>query len=139
MVFLDDKWEYLHVLYDIYNKQPIVLETTKTETKIDIKNFIDKSIECHERKCIVTDLKIEYRDIMQELGFDHQLCIFHFIQNLSKKINQQIKEDKQNLKTKLKTEYKNISYNKLDEMIDEMIEYTINHYSDCKKEIIENI
>lgn len=134
---IDGKWQYLHVLYDTYNKQPIALETTKTETKKDIKNFIDKSIKYHERKCIVTDLKIEYRDIMQELDFDQQLCSFHFIQNLSKKINEQIKEDKQNLKNELKNEYKDMPENKLDEIIDEMLEDTINLYSDCKNEIIE--
>ena len=47
----------MHGLYDTYNKQSISLETTKTEVKLDIKNFIDKSIEYPDKKGIVTDLK----------------------------------------------------------------------------------
>ena len=134
---IDSEWKYLHVLYDINEKQPIALEVTDTETKKDIKNFIDKSIKKHERKAIVTDLKIDYRDIMHNLGFDQQLCEFHFIQNLSKKIKEQKNIDKNNLKIKLKKENKNLSNHKLNKKADKILKDTFKHYDKCKAEIIE--
>lgn len=44
-----------------------------------MKEFIESTIPYHKRKLIVTDLRDEYDSLMDDLGFEHQYCVFHLI------------------------------------------------------------
>ncbi|WP_169805368.1 hypothetical protein, partial [Methanobrevibacter cuticularis] len=79
-------WKYRYVLFDIINNVPITEILNDTVDEELVKSFIKDNIPPHKRKGIVTDMLNEYDGIMNDLGFDHQYCILHFIRNVSKKI-----------------------------------------------------
>ena len=47
-----------------------------------IQEFIENNIPHHKRTLIVTDLKDEYGNLMNDLGFELQYCSFHLIKNI---------------------------------------------------------
>ena len=62
-----------------------------------VNDFIKQNIEQKDRITIVTDLKIGYEDIMEELGFKTSTIVFHLKLNINKLIKTEIR--------KLKAEY----------------------------------
>ena len=84
-----------------------------------IKDFIDMSIPFKDRIAIVTDLKLEYDKIMEELGFVHQHCTFHLEKNIKNKIENKINKDMVNYRSELKNTHPEYSEYDLDEIIKE--------------------
>jgi len=76
---------YRLLLYDALYDVPIAEKIVKTRSKIVIKHFIEDNLKNQPRKAIVTDHFKLYRKLMTELGFNHQLCIFHLFQMITKK------------------------------------------------------
>ena len=74
---INGKWVYYIVLFDLVNNVPVASMLTKKLKHNLIKDFIDMSIPFKDRIAIVTDLKPEYDQIMNKLGFVHQHCTFH--------------------------------------------------------------
>ena len=51
-----------------------------------VKTFLKPLIDEFEIKVVVTDGDNMYPGVLEELGVEHQLCGFHIMQNLCKKI-----------------------------------------------------
>ncbi|MDR3291882.1 MAG: hypothetical protein LBT10_07015 [Methanobrevibacter sp.] len=47
--------------------------------KNTMKNFIANATKNHKKLAITTDVYPMYKDIVESLGFIHNLCIFHLI------------------------------------------------------------
>ena len=62
--------------------------------KKNIDNFISKATRNQDRKSITTDLKQEYRGVINHLWFKHQYCRFHVQKKLNKDIRDYIKINK---------------------------------------------
>ena len=48
-----------------------------TEDETTVEKFLRESTANKNKKAITTDLDIKYPRIITNLGFKHQLCIFH--------------------------------------------------------------
>lgn len=76
---------------------PIAELLTDEENIPIVNDFIKQNIEQKDRITIVTDLKIGYEDVMEELGFKTSTIVFHLKLNINKLIKTEIR--------KLKAEY----------------------------------
>lgn len=76
------KLDLLSLLFDLINNVPVASMLSEKLSVDIIKNFIDISIPYKDRTAIVTDLKPEYDEIMEELDFVHQHCTFHLEKTL---------------------------------------------------------
>ena len=94
---INKKWHYHHVLFDIVHKIPIAEPLAKKEDSKTTKNFLKISIQPKDSIDIVTDLKLTYDKIMRELGFIHQHCTFHLLQNIYNTISPEITKLRKNL------------------------------------------
>ena len=65
-------WYFRHVLFDICHHIPIVELFTDEEKILIVREFIKENTKQKDRMAIVTDLKIGYEDIMEELEFKRQ-------------------------------------------------------------------
>ena len=89
---------------------PIAELLTDEENIPIVNDFIKQNIEQKDRIAIVTDLKIGYEDVMEELGFKrHQLCVFHLKLNINKLIKTEIRKLKAEYTQKLTKIYENES------------------------------
>lgn len=88
----DGKWWYLLCLFDVKLNTIVARSLVESETTEVIENFFKSSLRNQNKKCITTDLKIEYRDAIDKLDVKHQFCLFHTKQ----KINRDIKEYNKN-------------------------------------------
>ena len=77
------------------------------------------SIPFKDRIAIVTDLKLEYDKIMEELGFVHQHCTFHLEKNIKNNMENKINKDMVNYRSELKNTHPEYSEYDLDEIIKE--------------------
>lgn len=98
---VNGKWIYYLVIFDLIHNVPVASILSEKLSKDIIKNFIDKSIPLKDRIAIVTDLKIEYDEIMRELKFVHQHCIFHLEKNIKNKMEEKINKNMIKYKFKL--------------------------------------
>ena len=55
-----------------------------TEDETTVEKFLRESSANKNKKAITTDLDKKYSSIISELGFKHQLCIFHTKKSLNK-------------------------------------------------------
>lgn len=99
---INKKWHYRHVLFDIVHKMPIAELLDKKEDSKATKNFLKNSIQSKDSIAIVTDLKPSYDKIMRELGFVHQHCTFHLLQNIYDTINPELTKLRKDYELKLK-------------------------------------
>jgi len=127
---INKKWHYRHVLFDIVHKMPIAELLAKKEDSKTTKNFLKNSIQPKDSIAIVTDLKPSYDKIMRELGFIHQHCTFHLLQNIYSTISPELTK----MKKKFERNLKNMELNLSDTQIKEKSKQFINDY---KSEINE--
>jgi transposase-like protein len=71
-------WMYRLTLFDHILNIPVNEKITLDKEYTTIKQFIQESTENKPLIAITTDHVPEYKNIMDELGVKHQLCIFHF-------------------------------------------------------------
>ena len=77
------------------------------------------SIPYKDRTAIVTDLKPEYDEIMEELDFVHQHCTFHLEKNIKSHMERKINKDMNEYRFELKNTHPEYSDYELDEIIKE--------------------
>ncbi len=114
---VNGNWVYYLVIFDLIENVPVASMLTEKLSKNIIKDFIDRSIPFKNRIAIVTDLKMEYDDIMKELHFVHQHCTFHLEKNIKNNMEKQINKDMANYRVKLKNIHPKYSDEDLDEII----------------------
>lgn len=114
---VNGKWVYYLVIFDLVNNVPVAATLTEKIDIIIIKNFIDTSIPFKDRTAIVTDLKIEYDQIMSELGFVHQHCTFHLEKNIKTNMEKKINEDIADYRLELKNTHPEYSKDEIDKII----------------------
>lgn len=88
------KWNYLLVLFDtglntIVSYKLVLKEDIKT-----IYKFLDKSLANQPKKCITTDLKLEYRRAIDKINIKHHFCKFHTKQKVNRDIRNYLKKNK---------------------------------------------
>ena len=88
---------------------PVACHISNNESNKTVKNFIKKSIPLKYRKAIVTDSKQGYDEIMNELGFAHQHCIFHLYKNILEAMQSEINKTVKNYKQELKRKHPELS------------------------------
>lgn len=114
---VSENWIYYLVLFDLINNVPVASMLSEKLSKDVIKNFIDNSIPPKDRIAIVTDLKPEYDEIMEELGFVHQHCTFHLERNIKNTMEKKINKDMIYYRVKLKNNHPEYSEYDLEELI----------------------
>ena len=55
--------------------------------------FLNQSLRNQNKKCIITDLKPEYKVAINRLGVKQQFCTFHLKQLIKREIREHIKEN----------------------------------------------
>ena len=104
-VMLKGKWWYRLDIFDTIKNMPVAYQISYNESNRIVKNFINKSIPLKYRKADSNMIQNkDYDEIMNELGFVHQHCIFHLYKNIleamQSEINKTVKNYKQELKIK---------------------------------------
>jgi len=124
-----EKWKYRYVLIDLIYDIPIA-EALYDDLEIDtIKKFIEKTIPCHKRILIVTDLRDDYDKLMDDLGFEHQYCTFHLTKNINKKINEYLNKTKKKIEKRIKKRHPKLNKKQIKEKVEDelkMIKEDIN-------------
>ena len=87
------EWKYLLALFDLELNTIVSRELTDSETIDNIYNFLNQSLRNQNKKCIITDLKPEYRVAIDRLGVKQQFCTFHLKQLINREIRDYIKEN----------------------------------------------
>ena len=81
-----------------------------------IKLFFKESLEGLPKEVMITDGDTKYPSIIEEMGMEHQLCIFHIIKNQRESSFKKIKKIKKRIKTlKNKIETNNVEIDELKE------------------------
>jgi transposase-like protein len=95
---------YILALFDIELNilvDYIISENMKKDT---VEKFIKNATENQKRISLTTDGKKMYGDIAENLGFIHNLCIFHLIKDLNEIVEKKLNNKK--LDEDIKTKYK---------------------------------
>ena len=87
-VKINSVWFYFFLIIDALISRVIAYRLYDKETKGNVKEFLCESIPMHKRGYITTDLDKKYGPVIEELGFKHQLCYFHFLKNCRKSIRE---------------------------------------------------
>ena len=87
-------WKYLLALFDLELNTIVAKELVDSETIENVYNFLNQSLRNQKKKCIVTDLKQEYRVAIDRLHIKQQFCTFHTKQLINREIRDYI--DKNN-------------------------------------------
>lgn len=87
-------WKYLLALFDLELNTIVAKELVDSETVENVYNFLNQSLRNQEKKCIITDLKQEYRVAIDRLQIKQQFCTFHTKQLINREIKDYI--DKNN-------------------------------------------
>ena len=101
-VKINGQWKYILTLFDIKMNTIVNYKIVNSESSKTIYSFLNESTRNQNRKYIVTDLKSEYRDAIQKLGFKHQFCLFHTKQKINRDINNYLKQNKLNFEEESK-------------------------------------
>ena len=87
------EWKYLLALFDLELNTIVSRELTDSETIDNIYNFLNQSLRNQNKKCIITDLKPEYKVAIDKLRVKQQFCTFHLKQLINREIRDYIKEN----------------------------------------------
>lgn len=68
-------------------------ELVDSETVDNVYNFLNQSRHNQKKKCIIIDLKPEYRVAIDRLKIKQQFCTFHLKQLINREIHDHIKEN----------------------------------------------
>jgi transposase-like protein len=85
---------YRLTLYDSILNIPVAEEIVPKRTPTAIKNFITQSTKNQPLISITTDHFREYKKIIDELGANHQLCIFHLFKMIGNTVYKKLKSKK---------------------------------------------
>lgn len=77
---------YRLTLFDSVLNIPVAEKIVRHKIPENTKKFIQESTQNKPFKCLTTDLFPMYRNIADELGVKHQLCIFHLFKTINNKI-----------------------------------------------------
>ena len=88
------KWNYLLVLFDTQLNTIVSYDLVLKEDIKTIYKFLMKSLANQPKKCITTDLKVEYRRAIDKINIKHHFCKFHTKQKINKDIRNYLKENK---------------------------------------------
>ncbi len=61
------KWKYLLALLDLKQNTIVTKELVDSETVENIYNFLNQSLHNQKKNCIITDLKSEYKVLIDKL------------------------------------------------------------------------
>jgi len=89
----DAVWNYRFTLFD--SKQNIIVadEIYSKENSTNIQKFLEESTRNQKKIAITSDLKEEYKPVIEGLEFKHQWCLFHVFKNINKKIQEYIRDN----------------------------------------------
>ncbi|MDR1819793.1 MAG: DDE-type integrase/transposase/recombinase [Methanobrevibacter sp.] len=94
---------YILALFDIELNVLVDYHISDKIGKKEVNDFIKRSTHQQKKISLTTDGKPMYKNIADELGFIHNLCIFHIIKDVKKIVNDKMKSKK--LDENQKTEY----------------------------------
>ena len=83
-------WKYLLALFDLELNTIVAKELVDSETVDNVYNFLNQSLRNQKKKCIITDLKSEYRVAIDRLHIKQQFCTFHAKQLINREIRDYI-------------------------------------------------
>ena len=83
-------WKYLLALFDLELNTIVAKELVDSETVDTVYNFLNQSLRNQKKKCIITDLKSEYRVAIDRLHIKQQFCTFHTKQLINREIKDYI-------------------------------------------------
>lgn len=92
-VNISKKWLYRMALFDVNSKTLIHEDIKVNMTSEDIKSFLEEAMEFVEVKSITTDMRPQYKEIIDSLGVKHQICIWHFKLDMRKAVKKVKKEN----------------------------------------------
>lgn len=137
---------FLLALVDACHDTIISYKVVEQETEEEIYKFLRESTRNQPRIAITTDLKYEYKTPINQLGFKHQYCLFHFKQSINKTIrnyvlDNKLSEDKiKEFKSYLPEIYEIFNQNNIKEINDVLnnLKKNINNYPSIIKKIIKD-
>ena len=83
---INEKWKYRHTLLDSISNYIVADVIYDKEDETTVEKFLNESTANKNKKAITTDLDSKYPQIIEKLGFKHQLCIFHAKKSLNKQL-----------------------------------------------------
>jgi hypothetical protein len=90
----DKTWSYRLLLADAKTEKVIRSKTYAEENIDSINKFISETLINQKKICITTDLKKEYKPIVEKLGFKQQWCMYHTRKAFIKAFRKYKKENK---------------------------------------------
>ncbi|KZX11048.1 hypothetical protein [Methanobrevibacter filiformis] len=90
-VHINGKKYYILAIIDVTSKLLIAFDVVDKLSKLNIENFIDQATMNQPRNSLTTDNKKVYRGICERLGFQHNLCLFHYLKNLNETVDKLVK------------------------------------------------
>ena len=117
-------WQFRHLLVDTYYNTIVADEQLPDETSETIEKFLNNNLFNKPKKAIVSDLKKEYKPIIEKMGMEHQWCMKHARDALKKRIKVYKKENKT---TKYESDLMYYYMNKI------MLIYECEDYDQAKK------
>ena len=91
---------YRLTLFDSVLNIPVAEKIVRHRIPENTKKFIQETTQNKPFKCLTTDLFPMYRNVTDELGVKHQLCIFHLFKTINHKIKTYCRRNKIILKKK---------------------------------------
>lgn len=91
------------LLYDTVFDIPIADKVVKKLSKETIETFIKEHTENQPKIAMVTDHHKMYRNLIPDLGFKHQLCIFHLYKMITNKHKSILKSKKYSKEYKIRS------------------------------------
>ena len=91
---LNGKKAYRLTLFDTIFNYPVAEEISFDLKSSNIKSFIKEVTDNIPVECIITDHVPKYKAIMDDLNITHQLCLFHFLQMVTKLREEELKKVK---------------------------------------------
>jgi hypothetical protein len=85
---------YILVIFDIELNVLLAYDIVDNLEKETIQSFIDNSTKNIKRISLTTDARPMYKNIAKNLGFIHNLCIFHIIKELEEIVGKKMKNKK---------------------------------------------
>ena len=96
-------------IFDTIRNMPVAYQISIMNQMKLLKILLTKAYPLKYRKAIVTDSKQGYDEIMNELGFAHQHCIFHLYKNILEAMQSEINKTVKNYKQELKRKHPELS------------------------------
>lgn len=95
---LNEVRHYRLTLFDAILNVPILERIVRRRIPKNTKKFILDSTKNKPFICLTTDLFPMYRNVADEIGVNHQLCIFHLFQTINHKLKVYCRRNKINTK-----------------------------------------